>query len=128
MNSFLKKLRQKNNVSQEFLAKQLGVSRPTYVQIENGSRKMRVDEAINTAKFFGLSLDDFLSGRENPLPKIELEKSEAKTSETKHTEMRISVPQENIPAVLEILKAHHTLCAVEIGRIIEKQERYISLS
>ena len=63
MNTFLKKLRQKNNISQEFLAKQLGVSRPTYVQLENGSRKMRVDEAVKASEFFGLSLIDFLSGR-----------------------------------------------------------------
>ena len=40
----------------------------------------------------------------------------------------ISVPQENVSAVLEILRAHNTLCAVEIGRIIDKQERYISLN
>jgi len=39
----------------------------------------------------------------------------------------ISVPQENVSSVLEILKAHHTLCAVEIGRVIDKQDKYISL-
>ena len=107
MNTFLKKLRQKNNISQEFLAKQLGVSRPTYVQLENGSRKMRVDEAVKASEFFGLSLIDFLSGRENPMPKIKLEKSsvksEAKTSKIRNTQMRISVPQENIAKFKEVL-------------------------
>jgi selenide, water dikinase len=39
----------------------------------------------------------------------------------------ISVPQENVPAVLEILHTHQTLCAAEIGRIIEKQDRSIRL-
>jgi selenide,water dikinase len=39
----------------------------------------------------------------------------------------ISVPKENVPAVLEILHQHQTICAVEIGRIIEKQDTYISL-
>ena len=39
----------------------------------------------------------------------------------------ISVPPENVPAVLEILQSHKTLCAAEIGRIIEKQDRYILL-
>lgn len=40
----------------------------------------------------------------------------------------ISVPQKNVSAVLEVLKAHNTLCAVEIGRIVKKQDRYISLN
>ena len=39
----------------------------------------------------------------------------------------MSVPKENVPAVLEILHQHQTICAVEIGRIIEKQDNYISL-
>lgn len=39
----------------------------------------------------------------------------------------ISVPQENVPAVIEILNSHQTLCAVEIGRIVEKQDHYILL-
>ncbi|MCK5460332.1 helix-turn-helix transcriptional regulator, partial [Candidatus Parcubacteria bacterium] len=60
---FLKKLRQKQGVSQEFLAKKIGVSRPTYAQFEKGGRKMLVEEAQKLALFFGLSLEDFLSGR-----------------------------------------------------------------
>ncbi len=40
----------------------------------------------------------------------------------------ISVPQQNISSVLDILKAHNTLCAVEIGRIVQQQDFYISLS
>ena len=38
MTAFLKKLRQEQDISQEFLAKKIGVSRPTYVQIESGTR------------------------------------------------------------------------------------------
>lgn len=96
MTSFLKRLRQKNDISQEFLAKKIGVSRPTYAQIENGSRKMFVEEARKLARFFGLSLDDFLSGKENLTPKIELEKPKTPVSKSKISKMRISVPQENV--------------------------------
>ncbi|MFH1890023.1 MAG: helix-turn-helix transcriptional regulator, partial [Candidatus Kuenenbacteria bacterium] len=61
MTAFLKKLRQKHNLSQEYIAKEIGVSRPTYSQIENGDRRMVVDEAQTLAKLFGLSLENFLS-------------------------------------------------------------------
>ncbi|MFH1546637.1 MAG: type II toxin-antitoxin system antitoxin SocA domain-containing protein [Patescibacteria group bacterium] len=104
MIALLKKLRQKHNLSQEFLAKKIGVSRPTYVQIENGSRKMLVEEAQNLARFFGLSLEDFLAGRENLTPKVELEKKAKQTKSKKiKQEMRISVPQEKVAKFKEVL-------------------------
>ncbi|NQU83039.1 MAG: DUF4065 domain-containing protein [Parcubacteria group bacterium] len=104
MTTFLKKLRQKHNISQEFLAKKIGVSRPTYVQIERGTRKMFVEEAQKLAQFFGLSLDNFLAGKENLLPKVELEKKvkQVKPKRTKQ-EMRISVPQEKVEKFKEVL-------------------------
>jgi selenide,water dikinase len=40
----------------------------------------------------------------------------------------ISVPQNNVSAVLEILTAHNTLCAVEIGRIVQKKDKHIILN
>ena len=101
---FLKKLRQKNNVSQEFLAEKIGVSRPTYVQIEKGDRKMLVEEAQNLARFFGLLLEDFLAGRENPEPKVKLEKNAKQVKSKKQKqEMRISVPQEKVEKFKETL-------------------------
>jgi len=101
---FLKKLRQKHNVSQEFLAKKIGVSRPTYIQIENGARKMLVEEAQKFAQFFNLSLEDFLAGRENPVPEIKLEKSiKQEKSKKQKQEMRISIPQEKIAKFKEVL-------------------------
>ena len=67
MTTFLKKLRQEQDISQEFLAKKIGVSRPTYVQIESGTRKMLVEEAQKLSQFFGLLLEDFLSGKNTPI-------------------------------------------------------------
>ena len=104
MITFLKKLRQKQNISQEFLAKKIGVSRPTYAQIENGARKMLVEEAQKLAQFFGLSLEDFLAGKENLLPKIELKKKKKQPKSRKiKQEMRISVPQEKVEKFKEVL-------------------------
>lgn len=101
MTAFLKKLRQEQNISQEFLAKKIGVSRPTYAQIENGARKMLVEEAQKLARFFGLSLEDFLSGKNMPALRVELGKS--KKQEKQEREMRISVPQEKVEKFKETL-------------------------
>ena len=114
MSTFLKKLRLKNKISQEFMAKRLGISRPTYADLESGTRKMYVNEAVKAADIFGLSLEDFLAEREIPTPKIELEKpprhppdananSQIKNPKSKSSEMRISVPQENIAKFKEVL-------------------------
>ncbi len=99
MNTFLKKLRQEQGISQEFLAKKIGVSRPTYAQIENGSRKMLVEEAQKLAQFFGLSLEDFLLGKRTPKVKVEFEKQKPQ----KKQEIRISVPQEKVEKFKEVL-------------------------
>ncbi len=101
MNTFLKKLRREHGVSQEFLAKKIGLSRPTYVQIESGKRKMLVEEAKKLAQFFGLSLEDFLSGKNIPATKVKLEKK--KRQKKQRSEMRVSIPQEKVEKFKEVL-------------------------
>jgi transcriptional regulator with XRE-family HTH domain len=101
MTTFLKKLRQNQDVSQEFLAKKISVSRPTYAQIENDARDMSVKEAQKLAQFFGLSLDDFLAEKSVSTPKIELRK--IKKQKKQKTEIRISVPQEKVEKFKEVL-------------------------
>ncbi len=102
MATFLKKTRQEQGISQAFLAKKIGVSRPTYAQIENGMRDMSVKEAQKLARFFGLSLEDFLIGKKMPTtPKIELRKT--KKLKKQKSELRISVPQEKVEKFKEVL-------------------------
>ena len=101
MTTFLKKFRQEHDVSQEFLAKKIGVSRPTYAQIESGTRDMSVKEAQKLAQFFGLSLENFLIGKKTPESKVELEKP--KKIRTQKFESRISVPQEKVEKFKEVL-------------------------
>lgn len=101
MTTFLKKLRQEHDISQEFLAEKIGVSRPTYAQIENGARDMSVKEAQKLARFFGLSLENFLAGKKIPESKVELEKS--KKPKIQKLEMRVSVPQEKVEKFKEVL-------------------------
>ena len=53
MKTFLKTLRKSQDISQEFLANEIGISRPTYLQIEKGNREITVSEARKIAEFFG---------------------------------------------------------------------------
>jgi len=102
MTTFLKKLRQENDVNQEFLAKKIGISRPTYAQIENGARDMSVKEAQKLSRFFGLSLEDFLASKKmSPTPKIKLKKIQK--LKIQKPEARISIPQEKVEKFKEVL-------------------------
>ncbi len=101
MTTFLKKLRQEREISQEFLAKKIGLSRPTYSQIENGVREMSVKEAQNLAQFFGLSLENFLAGKESVEPIVNIEKKKKEKEERE--DYRISIPQERIDRFKEVL-------------------------
>ena len=101
MITFLKKFRQDQGISQEFLAEKIGVSRPTYAQIESGARDMSVKKAQKLAHFFGLSLEDFLAGKKTQTQKVELEKF--KKVKIKNPEPRVSIPQEKVEKFKEVL-------------------------
>ena len=59
---FIHQLRKKHKLTQEFLASELGVSRPTYIQIEQGARELTLSEAEKLATIFGISFEDFRCG------------------------------------------------------------------
>ncbi len=99
LSKFIQKMRKKNNLTQEFLASKLGISRPTYMQIEQGARDLTITEAKKLAEIFNVSFDDFIEGKEGPMPKIKIEKPAA-AKKTKQ-EMRISVPQKNVKKLKE---------------------------
>lgn len=47
--------------SQEFVARQIEVSRQTIMNWESGENKPNVDKAIKLAKLFGVTVDELLS-------------------------------------------------------------------
>ena len=47
LGKFIHKQRTKHNMTQEYLASKLGVSRPTYMHIERGERELTITEAKN---------------------------------------------------------------------------------
>lgn len=101
LSKFIQQLRKKNNLTQEFLASKLGISRPTYVQIEQGERDLTISEAKKLAAVFGITVEDFLAGK-SPERKIVLEK-EKKCKTSKKTGIRIIVPRANVKKFKEVL-------------------------
>jgi transcriptional regulator with XRE-family HTH domain len=97
---FIKKMRNKMGYTQEFLAKEMGLSRPTLVEIEQNQRDLTVPEAKKLADIFNLSLDDLLCERDTSA-KVTFQKS-SKKKEAK-TEMRINIPQEKRDKFKEVL-------------------------
>jgi transcriptional regulator with XRE-family HTH domain len=64
LGKFIHKLRKEHNLTQEFLASELGISRPTYLQIEQDARELTISEAQKLANIFGILFADFLAAKE----------------------------------------------------------------
>ena len=93
----IKAIREELDITQEELAKQLGVSRSKISQMENGEVRITADELLTLSKIFNVSVDNLLN-LEKP-PKVILEKG----SEEKPQEIRINVPQKNVKKFKEVL-------------------------
>jgi len=98
LSEFIKKLRTKNKFTQDFVAKHISVSRPTYLEIEKGVRDLTITEAQKLSNLYGLSLDSFLKQQEIIINFIE--KKEIKEVES---EIRIDVPQNKVDKFKEVL-------------------------
>ena len=99
---FIQEQRKKRNFTQEFLASALGISRPTYMQIEQGGRDLTITEAKKLAEVFDIPFEDFLRGQEGVEAIVNIEKSKEKMRKMKQG-VRISVPQENLKKFKEVL-------------------------
>lgn len=96
----IKLLRERNAFSQEYLAEKLGISRPTYVQIEKGERDLTISEARKLASIFGLSLENFLGDTASAQPEVVLEKEHVKE---RGDDIRIVMPRANVRKFREVL-------------------------
>jgi len=102
LSKFIQQLRKKNNLTQEFLASKIGISRPTYIQIEQGERDLTITEAQKLARVFDIPFEDFLQGKEETKTIIRVEGKKKQTRKEK-SEIRISVPQEKVDKFRQIL-------------------------
>jgi DNA-binding XRE family transcriptional regulator len=65
----IKKLRNERGLSQEQIAKAIGVSRPTYTAIEAGKQELSLEEAKKLSTLFGISVDELSSGNISDIQK-----------------------------------------------------------
>ncbi len=98
----IKLLRQENGFSQKYMAKALGMSRPTYMQIETGERELTITEAKKLASIFGMQLANFLALKKAAKSTVVLEKEKV-PKKSKTAGIRIIVPRANIKKFKETL-------------------------
>jgi len=98
---FIKQQRVKRNMTQEYIASELGISRPTYMQIERGKRELTISEAKKLAALFDMSLESFLTEK-NVEPQIVIEKGKKRERKTKG-KIRINIPQEKAEKFEQVL-------------------------
>lgn len=96
----LLQLREQKSVSQEFLAELLGVSRPSYVAIESGTKELTISQAQKLCDFYQVSFSEFIKGKLAPLASIQVT---GQTSSENTETIRIDIPQENLAVFREVL-------------------------
>ena len=70
INEKMKDLRSQLHLSQDYVAKYLGVNRSTVTQMENGNRKILADEVSKLCTLFGVSADTLINETELSQPTI----------------------------------------------------------
>lgn len=96
----IKQLRKERGYSQDELTTLIGVSRPTFGEIEEGRKDLTIPQAEKLAEVFGLSLPDFLNNRILIEPKLIIKKEKIKNK--KESDLRISVPEKNMKKFKEV--------------------------
>lgn len=98
LEKFIIQQRSKYNMTQEHLASELGISRPTYVQIEKGKREITISEAGRLSDIFNMTLNDFLAGRE---PKHKVILSDRALKE--QSSIKIRVTEKNLEKFKQVI-------------------------
>ncbi|PJC42700.1 MAG: XRE family transcriptional regulator, partial [Candidatus Pacebacteria bacterium CG_4_9_14_0_2_um_filter_36_8] len=96
---FIQEQRKKCNLTQEFLASALKISRPTYVQIEQGERDLTITEAKKLADVFEIPFENFLEGKEGAKTVVKIEKRAVKKS----VDLQIRVTEKNLYKFKQVL-------------------------
>ncbi|MFA4889304.1 MAG: helix-turn-helix domain-containing protein, partial [Candidatus Omnitrophota bacterium] len=94
----IKGLRTSKGLSQEKLADDLGISRVSFSQIENGERKITVEEISKLSELFNIACDVLLDLKQD----ISVALAKEPQLESKE-EIRINVPQKRLDKFKEVL-------------------------
>jgi len=100
LGKFILGQRKKFGLTQETVAHEIGVSRPTYLQIEQGERDLTITEGKKLADLFCIPFEDFIEGRDTSIL-VDLEPE--KKQPIKKQRVRISVPQKNMAKFRAVL-------------------------
>ena len=72
MHERLKAARKYLKLSQEFVARQMNLSRPTISAIEAGQRKVTADELARFSKLYGVSVEELMYGKTSDDANVEM--------------------------------------------------------
>lgn len=72
MHERLKEARKYLKLSQEFVARQMCLSRPTISAIESGQRKVTAEELAKFSKLYGVSTDELMYGKVSENVQVEM--------------------------------------------------------
>lgn len=100
--TFIHQHRKQRRLTQGDLARALGISRPTYMQIEAGERELTLAEAQKLAAIFEMPFEQFLLGKTGEAPIVTLEPEKPAKGPRKGA-IRIHVPQKNLKKFREVL-------------------------
>lgn len=101
ISKFIRELRLKSHLSQDYVADYLGLSRPTYVLIEQGKRELTISEARKLASLYGLAIEQLIEGKSSG-PRVVLEKTEPYGT-TEKQGIRIIMDRANVKKFKEVL-------------------------
>ena len=83
----IKELRTQLHLSQDYVARYLGINRATYTQMENGKRKVLADEVAKLSNLFGVTTDNMLNNTEMSQPAAVFARSFEKLDERDQQEI-----------------------------------------
>ena len=72
MHERLKEARKKLKLSQEFVARQMNLSRPTISAIEAGQRKVTAEELAKFSELYGISVAELMYGKPSENAQVEM--------------------------------------------------------
>ncbi len=87
LNERIKELRTQLHLSQDYVARYLGINRATYTQMENGKRKVLADEVAKLSNLFGVTTDNMLNNTEMSQPAAVFARSFEKLDERDQQEI-----------------------------------------
>lgn len=97
---FIKILRERNELTQEFVSEIIGISRPTLNKIEANKTDLSLKQAKKVSNLFNISIEDLLNCREiESILLVDSNKGKAKEKSS----IRVSIPEINFRKFKEVI-------------------------